>query len=106
MMLLTKAIRNKLPKLYSQENTPDPTVRVKFFTPWTNWTWYATEGEAVLDENGREVDFRFFGKVHGFEKEWGYFMLNELQTARGPLGLNIERDKWFTPGPISEVEGT
>jgi len=33
----------------------------------------------------------------------GYFSLNELQSIRGPLGRPIERDLYFTPGPISEV---
>ena len=30
--------------------------------------------------------------VDGFEKELGYFSLRELESARGPLGLPIERD--------------
>jgi len=59
--------------------------------------WFATEGE----EDGN--DFRFFGYVIGFEEEWGYFMLSELQSARGPLGLPIERDLYFKAGSFSEV---
>lgn len=51
---------------------------LKFFTPDSGWTWYVTEGE---EEDG---DFRFFGFVVGFEKEWGYFVLSELEGARGP----------------------
>ena len=43
----------------------------------------------------------------GFEKELGYFSLNELQTAkedvRGIQALPIERDVWFTPTRLSEV---
>ena len=97
MKLLTAELRGHLPALYSQENNSDPTVHAKFFTPDSSWTWLVTEG--AEDEN----DFRFFGYVIGLEEEWGYFMLSELEAARGPLRLPIERDLYFQPGPFSEV---
>jgi len=97
MKLLTAELRRKLPPLYAQEGDPDPIVHCKFFTPDSSWTWFATEG---APEDG---DFRFFGYVIGLEEEWGYFVLSELESARGPLGLPIERDLYFTPGRISDV---
>lgn len=97
MELLPEEIRERLPQLYSQEGNRDPIVQVKYFTPDSSWTWYATEGEPDGE------DFRFFGYVIGFEREWGYFVLSELESARGPLGLPIERDLHLTPAPISEV---
>ena len=97
MKLLTQELRRRLPPLYSQENTKDPTVHAKFFTPDSNWTWFATEGS---EEEG---DVRFFGYVIGFEEEWGYFVLSELESARGPLGLPIERDLYFKPGSFSAI---
>ena len=93
--LLTEAIKRRLPPLYSQEHTPDPIVRVKFFTPDSSWTWFATE----YDPEER----RFFGLVDGQEQEWGYFSLDELEEARGPLGLPIERDMYFGEKPMSEA---
>jgi hypothetical protein len=45
MKLLTKEIRQQLPRLYATENEEDPIVHVKFFSPWLNWTWYATYAE-------------------------------------------------------------
>jgi hypothetical protein len=30
-------------------------------------------------------------------------VLSELSEARGPMGLPIERDLYFKPGPFSEV---
>jgi hypothetical protein len=89
--LLTKALEAKLPPLYSTEDVPteEKVAVVKFFTPDSNWTWYAVEGEK------RDDDFLFFGLVDGFEREWGYFVLSELESARGPLGLPIERDLYF-----------
>jgi len=94
MKLLTEEIRKKIPPLYSQENVKDPIVHVKFFTPWTNWTWYATEFD------GKDL---FFGYVVGLEKELGYFSLSEMESIRGPVGLGIERDMHFVPKPLSEV---
>ena len=97
MQLLTAELRAVLPPLYAQEKTKDPIVHCKFFTPDSNWTWYVTEGQAEDD------DFLFFGFVCGFEDEWGYFLLSELESARGPLNLPIERDLYFTPGPFGEI---
>src|SRR5947208_1324293 len=97
MELLPAEVRERLPRLYSQEHNSDPIVHLKFFTPDSNWTWFATEGET------QDNDFLFFGYVCGFEEEWGYFVLSELSSARGPLGLPIERDLYFKPGSFSEV---
>jgi hypothetical protein len=98
MQLLTDELRKELPPLYAQKDDKDPTVYVKFFTPDSNWTWYATEGEQQDD------DFIFFGYVIGQESEWGYFALNELSAARGPWGLPIERDLYFSPKRVSEIK--
>lgn len=96
MKLLTKAIIKSLPPLYSQENNPDPVVRVKFFDPTGSWTWYATEFDGVDT---------FFGLVDGHEKELGYFSLSELQAVRGQFGLGVERDLHFRPQPLSVFKG-
>ena len=100
MKLLTEELRQRLPPLYAQEQNPDPIVHVKFFTPDSSWTWYATEGSPEDD------DFIFFGYVIGQEKEWGYFSLSALKSSRGPLGLPIERDLYFHPGPFTQVMKT
>lgn len=93
MQLLTKANRERLPALYSQENNPDPTVQVKFFLPGSGWTWYATEFD------GEDT---FFGLVVGQETELGYFLLSELQAVRvGRFGFQVERDRYFRPAPVS-----
>ena len=82
--LLDQASREKLPELYSNEEKGlDAIAPVKFFTPDSNWTWYASEFD------GEDI---FFGLVSGFEVELVYFSLKELQRIKGPLGLQIERD--------------
>jgi hypothetical protein len=104
MKLLTKEIREQLPPLYAQDGKGGKAVAyAKFFTPSSSWTWYATEGEPVKDSSGREMDFKFFGLVEGFEKELGYFVLSELEEVRGPMGLPIERDLYFKPTPLSKI---
>jgi len=106
---LTKDLLKTLPALYSQENTADPMVMCKFFTPDAGWTWYAIEGSPV-DENGyydtdkEKVDFVFFGLVAGVEVELGYFSLSEVKSIRGPFGLPVERDLYFEPTRLSEVK--
>ena len=104
MKLLTKEIRKKLPALYAQDGKGGKAVaQVKFFTPDSGWTWLGVEGEPVLEESGEEVDFRFFGLVEGHCKEFGYFMLSELEEVRGPMGLPIERDLHWQPKTLEEI---
>ena len=104
MKLLPKEIRETLPPLYAQDGKGGrAVVYVKYFTPSSSWTWYATEGEPILDESGKEVDFKFFGLVDGHEKELGYFVLSELEEVRGPMGLPIERDLHFKPKTLEEI---
>jgi hypothetical protein len=92
--LLPADVAETLPALYATERLGDaaPAV-VKFFTPDSPWTWYATEFDPV--------DRLFFGKVIGHEAELGYFSLDELEALRGPLGLPVERDLSFEPTPLS-----
>jgi hypothetical protein len=91
--LLTADLRRRIPALYSQEGT-DPMVVCKFFTPDSSWTWYVTEFD------GEDL---FFGFVVGHFPELGYFSLRELESVRGPFGLPIERDLWWTPVRLSKV---
>lgn len=95
LKLLTKQLREKLPPLGATEDEEDPMVICKFFDPASQWTWYAIEFD------GEDV---FFGWVIGFFAEFGTFSLKELQEVRGPLRLGIERDKYFEPQRLSEVQ--
>jgi hypothetical protein len=99
--LLLAQHRKALPKLGDTEHAKQSDVKVvaKFFTPDSNWTWYVTE----FDGNDR-----CFGFVCGLEKEFGYFSLRELQAVRGPMGLGVERDRYFanrTLADVLELEG-
>ena len=108
--LLDEESRARLPQLYSGEKLGlDAQAQAKFFTPDSNWTWYASEGSFV-DEDGyfdtdkEKVDYLFFGLVIGHEIELGYWSLSELASVQGPLGLPIERDLYFEPKSLQELQ--
>lgn len=95
MELLPKHLEQTLPPIKSQEDKgEDAVAHVKFFTPWTGWTWYASEYDPE--------DRIFFGVVVGMEREFGYFALDELHAIEGPGGLRIERDLFWTARPLKE----
>jgi hypothetical protein len=95
MKLLTQALRKKLPPLGATDEDPDPMVIVKFFYPDFHWTWFAIEFD------GEDI---FYGYVDGEFPELGSFSLSELQNTRGKLGCRIERDRYFRPCQLSEVQ--
>ena len=88
MKLMTKAILDNIPALYSQDGKPPEEVKIhaKFFHPSRDWTWYATE----YDPKTRT----FFGFIDGLDQELGYFSLDELESVKVG-GLGIERDLYF-----------
>ncbi len=108
--LLNKELERTLPAIKNGDNI----ARVKYFTPWSNWTWYASEASAELadgsevaltDPRARDrVDVLFWGVVFGHEKEYGYWRLSDLAEVRGPMGLMIERDPHFHPTPLDQCE--
>lgn len=98
MKLITKEIEEKFAKVGSQENIKDPVVIAKFFNPIGRGYWFATEYNSK--------DKIFFGYVSLFgdyNDEWGSFSLEELESVKLPLGLNIERDLHFEDTKSSEI---
>ena len=95
--LMPNYIRKKIPDLYSTQGVAmnDKVLTVKFFSPYSNWTWYGVEFD------GEDI---FFGFVEGFEKEWGYFSLDELaSTQLGGLVPAVERDTSFRPTKFGDL---
>lgn len=104
MKLLPKEIRRELPPLYAQDGKgSQAVVYLRLFSPDSGWTWHLTEGSPVTDEQGVEEDFRFFGLVDGQCSELGYVLLSELETARGSMGLPIERDLHWQPKTLAQI---
>ncbi len=108
MKLLTKKIAETIPALYAQDGKKDEAVvYAKYFSPYSDWTWYVLEGgsvaEAFNEGDKNSYDYEFFGIVVGFEVEYGYFTLSELEEAkRGDLPL-VERDLYFKPTKLKDI---
>jgi len=93
--LMPSEIAAQLPPLYANDGqSEDAIAHLKLFTPWTSWTWYASEYDPA--------ERLCFGVVVGHERELGYFSLVELEEIRGPAGLRIERDLHWKPRPLKE----
>ena len=98
MKLLTQELVDRFQQIGRQEDKSDPIIIAKFFNPTGAGTWYATEYNPS--------DKTFFGYVSIFgdwNDEWGYFSLTELESLKGPFGLGIERDIYFTETPSSQI---
>ena len=96
MKLVTKEIEGKLRKNHRLETEAERADKhfdshpvVKFFTPDAQATWLITS----MDQNG--IMFGLCDLGMGFP-ELGYVSLRELAGIRGPMGLAVERDKFFT----------
>lgn len=102
MKLITKQIERQLAKypIYSQSDKGNESTAIcKFFSPVGSYTWYVTEAERQEDS-----DWLFFGLVENdYGKEFGYFTLKELESLRLPFGLTIERDIYFKPAKLNEL---
>jgi hypothetical protein len=102
--LLPPSLEKIIPPLYATENIEEEEkiAYAKFFAPNTVWTWFVLEGEWSTNHE----DFMFFGMVHGFEQEYGYFSLSELESVAdaNPL-FRIERDLYFQATPLKNVGG-
>ena len=92
--LMPAEVAKDVPPLYATQDQEDPVARVKFFTPDSHWSWYASEFD------GEDI---FFGLVIGHFVELGYFSLAELQAVRGPLGLPVERALQFEPTSLEAL---
>src|SRR5688572_12192395 len=97
MKLLTKDLIAKFPKIGSTSNKlpEDVPIIAKFFNPCGAGTWYATEYDSKTE--------MFFGYAAILEGELGYFTLDDLKSYRGPLGIGIERDLYYSGETLAEV---
>jgi len=94
--LLSKKFRQQLPSLYATDGQGlDAIAKLKFFTPFGGWYWYAVEFD------GQDL---FYGLVFGPYVELGYFSLRELEVARDSKGLPVERDLSFQPLSLREIK--
>ncbi|MDF0522839.1 DUF2958 domain-containing protein [Bradyrhizobium yuanmingense] len=95
MKLLTEQQRRELlangAANAGKERTTDFRPVVKLFTPWGAATWLLTE----LDPENEDIAFGLCDLGMG-SPELGSVSLSEITSLRGPMGLRVERDLYFT----------
>jgi hypothetical protein len=98
MKITADEILSALPAIGSTDGQGgDAVALTKLFTPDSSWTWHLTEASRQGD------DVLMFGLVDGHEKELGYVSLNELISVRGPMGLPIELDLYWSPKKLRKI---
>lgn len=96
--LMTEELAEGLPPLYATEGEGDPVALVHYFSCASGWDWWLTEYDAETGEA--------FGLVRGFETEWGYFSVREMEELNRSRGFSVvERDEHFAPTRASALEG-
>ncbi len=98
MRLMTKQLERRFAQVGAQDETHDPIIVAKYFSPGGAMTWYATAYDPATK--------MFFGYVSIFgdwNDEWGNFSLEELESFKGALGLGIERDLYWKECKSSKV---
>lgn len=96
MKLITKEIERQLLKNgAAAAEGVDTSARkpvLKLFCPWGAATWLITE----MDPENNDLLFGLCDLGAGFP-ELGWVSLTEIASVKGPAGLKIERDMYFTP---------
>lgn len=92
MQLMTKELQVGLPKLYDTEKTKvgNKIVCIRYHEINSGWEWY-------LMEYNPDTKIAF-GYVNGFDSEFGYFSIEEMEQID-----TIIRDEKFTPIKFSEL---
>lgn len=91
---ITQSIRQKLLANGARSaagEVIDPIPVVKLFTPDANATWLLTE----IDPDNPNIAFGLCDLGLGCP-ELGSVSLNEIANLRGPLGLPVERDRFYS----------
>jgi hypothetical protein len=76
----------------TQGDNVSPMPVVKLFTPDAQATWLLTE----LDPDDEDRAFGLCDLGLG-SPELGYVSIAEIEALSGPLGLPVERDRYFAP---------
>lgn len=90
MKLLTQRLIRRFPAWgsFKEKDMADLKVICKFELPMTCREWYAIEYDG-LDE--------FYGLIKDERGErLDYFMEDELYRQKGPMGVKVVRNKWFS----------
>lgn len=83
-MDIKETIKNILPSLDLVDEQENPQA-IAHFTNQQGWEWYIIAGKPL--ENN---DFYLFGLVNGYEKELGFFTLNQILQTRAVYDIDFK----------------
>lgn len=83
-MDIKETIRNILPSLDLVDEYDNPQTIAHFTNP-RGWEWFIIAGKEMENE-----DFYLFGLVNGFEKELGFFTLNQILEAGAVYDIDFK----------------
>lgn len=92
MKLMTEEVKKRFEKQGNTEDMKAEEIKIiaKFFNPCGQGTWYCFEYDP------KDKIFVAYVNLMGKEfAETGSVSLEEIESVKGPLGLGIERDKFF-----------
>jgi hypothetical protein len=100
MKILTQEILAAFKKQGKTGNKSAKDIRIvlKLFNPIGAGTWY------IYEKEDEDIYWAFVNLGDIDCAECGTVSMNELMTLRLPLGLHIERDKFFEPLSMSLEE--
>ncbi len=75
---------------FTADQAFDPIPVVRLFAPDANTTWLLTE----IDPDIPDIAFGLYDLGLG-SPELGSVRLSEIESLRGPLGLQVERDAYY-----------
>ena len=86
-----------IPLLYAEEDSDDPTVHIKLFTPYSSWTWLLTEYDPE-----EQLAFGYcYDASYPEGAELGYVSIAELKSVMLRGIPAVERDLHFQRAPLS-----
>jgi len=97
--LPTPLEKELIEEFHRPEDQKTGVALVKYFTPDGTATWHLSE---YYPED--EVFYGYCDLGNGFP-ELGYVSRTELRETRGKMGLHIERDYYYTPKTLNEIQG-
>lgn len=98
-VLIPEDIKNQLPQFYETDGglIGDKIAYLRFFHPMSPYTAY------VLEYDKHSNDVFTLTTMDGLDWELGYASMDEI-SATVVKGLKVERDLYFNPLPLSEIE--
>ena len=97
MDLIPEDVRSQIPPLGATEGEADPMIWAKLTIPAVGWTWYLAEMHSL------PPDAIFRGYAVGWDEQYEYFTLAELEQIAAVEGVPLTYDATFTPCRLSVV---